>query len=179
MTDDPIKEAQDTIDDIRAKTGLGGIAVGGARQPPAGAFEKKDNAEPAYPDKPPPWKVDPIIPEAIPIPKGVLPTSFAISGTNIAKIISPTIVQCDQGGFLISYPGKGTAAKSSFEEAMEFLSEQVHQECYGKSRIVRAAKDFANNLPAGTGATLGVAALIFVVAAGVFAWSTGAFGGVA
>lgn len=53
---------------------------------------------------------------------------------NIEKLIVPTIIKCNLGGFVVCVPGHGVAAKSTFEEAMKFLSEEVHKECFGEGK---------------------------------------------
>jgi hypothetical protein len=65
---------------------------------------------------------------------GSEPASPSMRIHHASKMIRPTILQCNQGGFIIMIPGHGVAAKSNFEDAMAFLADYVHKECYGQGR---------------------------------------------
>lgn len=53
---------------------------------------------------------------------------------HLSKTIVPTIMYCNKGGFIIVIPGYGVSARSNFDDAMAFVGEYVHQECYGQGR---------------------------------------------
>lgn len=47
--------------------------------------------------------------------------------------VTPTIMKCSMGGWIVSIPGKGIAAKSTLDEAMDFLADQAF-EFFGEPR---------------------------------------------
>lgn len=48
-------------------------------------------------------------------------------GSGVKKVVAPTLMQCDAGGFIVIVPGMGTRAVSTLEEALAFMGEAFRQ----------------------------------------------------
>lgn len=63
----------------------------------------------------------------IPTIKAEQPQTEGVMLAGVAKMIVPTIMQCGQGGYLVTIPGVGLKATSSLEECMEFIAVSATQ----------------------------------------------------
>jgi hypothetical protein len=59
-----------------------------------------------------------------PMPTVTVPAQPEAVMAGVSQILTPTIMKCALGGWLIAIPGRGVAGLSSLEEAINFLEDQ-------------------------------------------------------
>ena len=85
------------------------------------------------------------------------PTQLPVAIEHVKVTLTPTIMQCSLGGFIVSIPGRGSAAKSTFEEAIQFLSQEAHKECFGRGKdLPKVVRDLYKDFPVSVQATAAV-----------------------
>lgn len=126
-------------------------------------------------------KLPPVEPASvIPAIQAEQPQTEGVMLAGVAKMIVPTIMQCGQGGYLVTIPGVGLKATSSLEECMEFISVSATAHfTVGRIRtfpkVVDNLKEAMQNAAQGLRRTDPVAMLMvsFGILVGLMYWTTG------
>lgn len=126
-------------------------------------------------------KLPPVEPASvIPAIQAEQPQTEGVMLAGVAKMIVPTIMQCGQGGYLVTIPGVGLKATSSLEECMEFIAVSATQHfTVGRVKTFPKAVDNLREAMSRVGETLRrtdpVAMLLvsFGVLIGMMYWTTG------